>query len=136
MQPYGGDFKGGGGAWQSGSPYGSYAGRSGAGPGRVLGRAGFALDGSSLPLEEREVVEAEVAGGGLGLGGGQGWSAGRQAEAVEDGADGFLGLDGGEQAQAGSTARTHEGVDGEHVLEKLSPGEPSRGRDAYREPFE
>jgi hypothetical protein len=36
----------------------------------------------------------------------------------------------GEEAEPFSTCGTHEGVDGEHALKKLSPGEPSGARDA------
>jgi hypothetical protein len=80
-----------------------------------------ALGCCPLFLEDREIVEAVVAGDGLGLGGGQGWGAGRKAEATQDGADGFLALDGGEQVHAGSTARAGEGIHGEHALEQFSP---------------
>jgi hypothetical protein len=65
-----------------GPPYASLPGRSGVGTGQVLDRAGLALDGSPLPLDEREVVEAEVAGDGLGLGGARGGArAGRPRQA-------------------------------------------------------
>ena len=52
-------------------PCAAVTGRSGAGTGRVWGRTGLAPDDSLLPLDRRAFVEAEVAGGGLGLGGGQ-----------------------------------------------------------------
>ena len=57
----------------------------------------------------------------LGLGRCKWWGAGGEAQAVQDGARGLGRLDHREQAHSISTARTHEGVDGEHALEKLGP---------------
>jgi len=117
MQPNGGDFKGGGRTGQSGPPRAAVTGRSGVGTGWVWGRTRPAPGGSLLPLDRRAFVEAEVAGAGLGLGGGQRWGANWKAEATQDGADGFLGLDGGEQTYSGSTLRAGEGIHGKHTLE-------------------
>ena len=111
MQPNGGGFKGGGRAQQRGYP--APRKRDAA----VPGRTGLAPGGSLLPLDRRAFVEAELGGGGLGLGGSQRWGAGWKTEATQDGADGFFGLDGGEQTHTGSTVRAGEGVHGKHTLE-------------------
>ena len=117
MQPRWRGFQGG---WARTAEWLSCAavtGCSGAGAGRVWGRTGLAPGGSLLPLDRRAFVEAELGGGGLGLGGSQRWGAGWKTEATQDGADGFFGLDGGEQTHTGSTVRAGEGVHGKHTLE-------------------
>ncbi len=100
--------------------------RRGGVAGWLGGAESAGLGSGPLPLDDWEIAEVEVAGGWLGPGGGQGWSASREAEAAQDGADRFLRLDGGEQAHPGSTARAGEGIDREDALKQLSPREPSR----------
>ena len=106
----------------SGAACASAAGRSGGVAGGCVIARAVGVGGCPLSLDDREIVEVEVAGGGLGSGWGQRWGTGREAEAAQDGTDGFLRLDGCEQTHAGSTARAGEGIHGEHALERVSPG--------------
>ena len=93
-------------------------------------RVGRSRGSPALFVEGLELFEAKLERQRLGLGRCKWWGAGRKTQAVQDGANGLGRLDHREQAHSISTARTHEGVDGEHALEKLGPREPSRARDA------
>ena len=71
------------------------------------------LDSSNaLFAGEREIPEAELGRCRLGLGGGQGWGAGREAHAVQDGANGLRGLDRRGQTKPPSTPGTSKDIGG------------------------
>ncbi len=83
----------------------------------LYGRAGRLRPAANrLGLEGRKLLEAEFERCRLGLRGGQGWGAGGQTEAVQDGADGLGRLDRGEEAEPFSTSGARQGVHSEGAL--------------------
>jgi len=99
----GGDFKG----WRPLARYALLARHRGGWTGRVWIANAVVLGPSALSLDDREIVEVEIAQHRLGPCWSQGWGAGWEAFAAEDG---------GDDAHAGAAALAGEGIHGKGAL--------------------